>query len=248
MIFKATTIALMSGAISTCMGNLDIIDGDDVSIEPGRVVTETVQVADFSDLVVAGAYNITVVPGEDIVVTAEGGENIIRHTEFDVEDGTLEIKTRRDADGKRVSWDGNNKIDIRITHPNIEGASIAGSGSVQIAEASGSRFDGSIAGSGDLRIDSLTATSADFSVAGSGDIYASGKVSRLDISIAGSGGFENPELEAESADVSIAGSGDVAAIVTGAADVSIIGSGDVVFTGGAECTVSKAGSGDVTCS
>ena len=245
MIKLATAaIPLLAGAISSCIG---VVSDDNVDMKVGEDVTQSVQVEEFTRLAVAGPYEVVVMPGKEISIEAEGPANVIQYTDFSVEDGRLRIRPRKN-DGSSIRWDGDASTLIRITSPSLRGASIAGSGFIQIDQVTGDSFDGDVAGSGDLRIQNLKVASADFDIAGSGDIRANGSAERFSIEIAGSGSFENPELNAQEADVSIAGSGDVAANVTRTVAVSIAGSGDVNITGGAKCTVSKVGSGDVNCS
>ncbi|MCM8557876.1 head GIN domain-containing protein [Sphingomicrobium sediminis] len=238
-----TTATLMTGALSGCINW-----NDGVEMQIGNPGEETVQVAEFTKLGVAGPYEVIVTQGDSFSVQASGPQNVIDHTEFRVENGELKIRTER-PDGDSISWEGGDpKVTITITAPSIEAASIAGSGSIDIDNVEVTRFSGEIAGSGDIRVAQLSAENASFEIAGSGDVQAAGTTQRLTVEIAGSGAFENPDMNAEEADISIAGSGDVAANVTGEADISIAGSGDVNITGGAKCSISKVGGGDVVCS
>ena len=237
------TASLMTGALSGCV-NWD----NSVDMQIGAAATETVQVAEFTRLGVAGPYDVTVTQGDEFAIQVDGPQNVIDHTEFLVEGGTLQIRTMK-SDGDRISWEGGDpKVTVSITAPMIEAASIAGSGSIDIDNVEVTRFSGEIAGSGDITVAQLSAENASFEIAGSGDVRAAGTTERLTVEIAGSGAFENPDMNAEEADISIAGSGDVAANVTGSADISIAGSGDVNITGGAQCSISKVGGGDVNCS
>ena len=240
--FHLFLVAGAAASLSACFGSDDKIVID----EPGPVREETRDVAAFDEVEVAGPFKVVVTDGDFAGLTISGPENILAHTEIEVDDGELEISLDKGYRLKRGLAD--DSVEIRFAHGTLKEASIAGSGRISIASTRVEDFEGSVAGSGKLDIDALIARRADFDIAGSGTIAAKGAVSNMELDIAGSGEFLASELEAVDAGISIAGSGDVEARVTGKASISIAGSGDVAVTGGAECSVSKAGSGNVTCS
>ena len=221
--------------------------GDAEARDAGATVNRTFQVGAFDKIAVSGPYEVTVKTGGQPGVVAHGGSNFLDETEIVVENGTLEIRTKK---GKNIHWNwhDDSKVRIEVSAAALHKAAIAGSGGISIDRVAGGDFKGDVAGSGKLSIAAIDAASAAFAVAGSGDVSAVGKAQKVDISIAGSGDVDVSGLEAIDASVSIAGSGNVRARATGNADVSIMGSGDVEMTGGAKCNVSKAGSGDVRCS
>jgi hypothetical protein len=214
--------------------------------DAGPAVDRTFPVGAFDRIAVAGPYDVTVKTGGQPGVSARGGQAVLDDTEVVVENGVLKIKPK--SRFGNWHWGKDNQVRMTVNAAAIRGATIAGSGGIDIDRAGGSEFKGEIAGSGDLAIGALEASSAAFSVAGSGGVRAVGKVAKLAVSIAGSGDVDLSALTATDASVSIAGSGNVRAHATGTADVSVMGSGDVEVTGGAKCSVSKHGSGDVRCS
>lgn len=234
------TLMMTTGALGSCMSS------DSIDMEVGPKTTETVQVASFDSLEVAGPYTVTVVADGDRSIEAEGPANVIENTEFVVEDGELTIRPKK-KDGQHIDWKGNANVTVRINGVMLKAAGIAGSGDISIDKVAGDSFDGTIAGSGDLKLASLAVKRGEFSIAGSGDVEAAGTADALEVDIAGSGGFAGSGLESKTAEISIAGSGDVSTRATETADISIVGAGDVYIAGGAKCTISKAGSGDVNC-
>ena len=223
------------------------IGGSHEARDPGPVVERSFAVGAFDRIAVSGPYDVTVRSGGQPGVSARGGQAILDETEVVIEDGELRIRPKN---RRGFSWrmGRDSKVRMTVNAASIRGATIAGSGGIDLDRASGDRFEGEVAGSGDLAIGSVETQAAEFSIAGSGGVRAGGKVGKLDVSIAGSGDVDLSGLTATDASVSIAGSGNVRARATGTADVSIMGSGDVEMTGGAKCTVSKNGSGDVRCS
>lgn len=229
------------GAISSCGSD------DRITIEDEGPRTEiTRSVGDFEEITVAGPFRVTVADGAPSALTIAGPENVMEYLETEVDKGELTIRMKKGVKAK-WRWNDENAVTVNLSHNALSAASIAGSGTLDIARVAGDRFEGAIAGSGDMSIAQVDSAIADFAIAGSGDLSAAGKVEELDLDIAGSGNFDGRGLEAQRADISIAGSGDVDAMATDTADVSVAGSGDVTITGGAKCSVSKMGSGDVTC-
>lgn len=212
--------------------------------DPGPDVSRSYQVGSFDKLAVAGPYEVNVVTGGPVGVTAKGGSHLLEETEVIVEGDTLRIQPKKKK-GVRWSWrDG--KAVFTVNAAALHGVSMAGSGGVKVDKVAGD-FDGEVAGSGELTVGQINGGRVRFDIAGSGGVEAAGKAETVDISIAGSGDVKLGGLAARSADVSIAGSGNIRANASETANVSIMGSGDVDISGGAKCKVSKAGSGNVRC-
>lgn len=213
--------------------------------QPGPEVSRTYQVGAFDKLAVSGPYEVNVVTGGQGGISATGGSNLLDETEVVVDNGTLTIRPKK-RNSIRFNWN-NGKAVFTVHAAALQGASIAGSGGVNVDKVAGD-FEGDVAGSGDLKLNGVAGGKIKLAIAGSGGVEAAGKADSVDLSIAGSGDIRAGGLASRTADVSIAGSGNVTANASDSADVSIMGSGDVEVTGGAKCTVSKAGSGNVRCS
>ncbi|MCJ8158603.1 head GIN domain-containing protein [Sphingomonas sp. LaA6.9] len=200
----------------------------------------------FDSVSLRGPDNVVVKVGGAESVTAAGDQAILDRLEIEVVDGTLRVDRKKKYG---MSWGGEKgAATVTVTLPMLKGASVAGSGDMDVDRVESPKFDASVAGSGSLNIGSLAASALDLSIAGSGNAnIAGGKTEAVDVSIAGSGNFDAPGLTARTADISIAGSGGVKANVSETADVSIIGSGDVELYGNPKCNVSKIGSGDARC-
>jgi len=216
--------------------------------DAGPKTTRAFPVGDFSQIAVAGSYDVRVRTGGKPGVTVTGPKNILDHMEVEVDGNRLEIHPKKETWGHRIQWGSHDKVMVDVTAPSIEKASIAGSGDVAIDKVAGNSFDGSIAGSGSLGLGSIDVKALKLSIAGSGDVTGSGKAVSADHSIAGSGSIELGKVTTQDLNVSIAGSGDVVTMATGTAKISIMGSGDVTVTGGAKCDVHKMGSGSANCS
>jgi hypothetical protein len=237
----AAAVIAASAATSAC-GQTRDEDG-------GPAIARNYQVGGFDRIEVAGPYDVTVRTGSGPTVSARGPQKMIEHMVVEVKDGELSIHPERQNGWFHTGWHFHGKVQLAVTVPQLRGATIAGSGDVQVDQVRGERFDGTVAGSGALNVATLDVQELKLAIAGSGAAKAGGGRTRAaSFDIAGSGDIDAKGIQAQDAKVSIAGSGSVSTRATGTADVSIMGSGDVDVTGGAKCSISKAGSGDVRCS
>jgi hypothetical protein len=134
-----------------------------------------------------------------------------------------------------------------ITMPELRGASIGGSGNVDISGFDQSGELGlSISGSGDIAY-SGKSSGLSVSISGSGSVKAAGAAGNLAVSIDGSGDFKGGDFAAKNASVAVNGSGNVDLRITGGAvQFAVNGSGDIRWWGDAS-TVSAVthGSGSI---
>lgn len=214
----------------------------------GATVSRSYQIGNFQEIEVAGPYEVTVRTGGNPGVSAQGSEKLLERTKVEVEGDKLVIRPEHHG-WFDFGWSGRGKASFTVTVPQLSGATIAGSGDINVDKVQGNSFEGTVAGSGGLNVTSMDVQSLKLSIAGSGGVKAgTGKAQAAEYEIAGSGDLDAGAVQAQQAKVSIAGSGGVRAHASGTADVDIMGSGDVDISGGAKCTVSKAGSGNVHCS
>lgn len=217
--------------------------------DAGPMVQKSYPVGNFTQVEVAGPFDVKIHTGAAPSVNARGNEKLMDRLVVEVKGDKLVIHPESKQGWFHWGWGTNGKADIAITVPAISGAILAGSGAIAIDSVKGDNFEGSVAGSGDLTLDSVDVQSLKLVIAGSGDVRAkSGQTGSAAYKIMGSGDIDARSVRAQTADVSIAGSGSINGQATTAADVKIMGSGDVTITGGAKCNVTKHGSGNVSCS
>ena len=218
------------------------------SEDAGPATSRNYTVAGFTSVEVAGPYEVQVNTGGNPGVSAKGPRKMIDRLVVEVKGDKLLIHPEEQHGFFHMGWHSSGKVHVDVTVPQLQGATIAGSGDIRVNQVKGDAFEGSVAGSGSLGLDSVDVQTLKLAIAGSGDVKAaSGRAQSAKYDIGGSGGIDAKGLQVETANVSIAGSGSVAAHATGTADVSIMGSGDVDVTGGAKCSISKQGSGSVRC-
>lgn len=237
--FMASMLALAAAGLAACSVDAQ----SERSQASGQQGQRNFEVGEFRSVTLFGPHDVNVTVGGAPSVRAEGDSAALDGLDIRVEDGILRIGTQRNW-----SWRGpGGRVTIHVTVPALEGASVTGSGDLNIDRAEGERFSASVTGSGDLEIGALRVRQADFSIAGSGGIDVDGSAEETEISIAGSGDADLAGFETRRARVRIMGSGDISLRATESVSGSVMGSGDVTVRGGASCSVSRMGSGSVNC-
>jgi len=215
----------------------------------GPTVSRNYQVSNFQKIEVSGPYEVDVRTGANPGGSAQGGQKLLERTTVEVEGDKLVIKPEHNGGLFHFSFGSRGSAHFTVTVPQLSGASIAGSGDINVDRVAGQSFDGSVAGSGSLDVGAVDVQQLKLAIAGSGGIKAAGgKAQSAEYEIGGSGDVDAGAVQTQQVKASIAGSGDIKAHSTGTADVSIMGSGDVAVSGGAKCNVDKQGSGSVSCS
>lgn len=216
----------------------------------GPTVSRNYQVGNFQEVELAGHYDVEIHTGGPVSVSATGPENVLNRLKVEVEGSKLTIHPENSRGWFHFGFHGSREtVHVNVTVPTLTGATLAGSGVINVDKVQGGNFEGTVAGSGKLNLTSVDVQQLKLSIAGSGDAKAGqGKAQSAQYDIAGSGDVDAGAVQTQQVKVSIAGSGGVRANATATADVDIMGSGDVNITGGAKCTVNKAGSGNVHCS
>ncbi|MFY0254719.1 head GIN domain-containing protein [Chitinophaga sp. 30R24] len=207
----------------------------------GNLKKEERQVAAFHQLKVEGSMNVYLSQGAAKAAVIEADENIIPLIELKEEDGRLVVRLKR-----AYAVSTHNNMNIYLTTPELDEASLSGSGDLKIQDKfnSTAAVKFSLAGSGNLTGE-INAPTVKASIAGSGDMKLKGETKDINLFIAGSGNFKGDELLAENANVKIAGSGDANVYASMKLDAKIAGSGNVNYKGTPQVSSSVAGSGTI---
>ncbi|HEV2594115.1 MAG TPA: head GIN domain-containing protein [Sphingomicrobium sp.] len=239
---KSLSLVIAGAAIVTGCSHGDAEGG-------GPTVSRNYQVGNFQEVELAGHYDVDIHTGAPVSVSATGPENVLNRLRVEVDGNKLTIGPKHSGGWFHFGWTSTRNVHVTVTVPTLSGATLAGSGVINVDKVHGGSFEGSVAGSGQLNVTNVDVQSLKLNISGSGSGKAgSGRAQSAEFDIAGSGSLDAGAVQTQQVKVSIAGSGGVRAHATSTAKVDIMGSGDVDISGGAKCTVSKAGSGNVRCS
>lgn len=228
----AVAVLLTSVAACGVVANVGGIRGS------GSVITESRQVAGFSEIVLEGSGEVTVefTDTESLTISAE--DNLMPLLTSKVSNGRLVLGTSEPISPTVT-------ISYRITVASLNSVSIDGSGTITIPPTTVDRFSASIRGSGQIVLSGITVGTFDAEIPGSGQIEVSGNADGVDVSISGSGTFSGEGLKSASASVMVSGSGQAIIFATDRLDGSISGSGAILYLGDPEVISDISGSGEI---
>jgi hypothetical protein len=208
---------------------------------------ETRNVGTFTKVAFRVPGKVYIRQGSPQKVEIEGKKDIIKEIETEVDGSRLVIG----KEGKWFdwNWDGDEKITVYITVPEIEALSVSGSGDlIGQGKFTAKDLDLNVSGSGSLTLEVDATGDLEADVSGSGDLDVKGKCRRFDSDVSGSGDVQLTLNITETADFGVSGSGKIVASGT-SHDVkaSISGSGKVLAADmeTSRCEVRISGSGDV---
>lgn len=206
------------------------------------VVKETRDLKGFTKVNFGVSGNMYISIGSEFKVVLEGDKDDLDEIITEVSGGKLVVK--------KENWrfNMNEKVNVYITMPEIEGVGVSGSGKAEIKDLiKSNNLNLSVSGSGKLYTGEVSVTNLDCSISGSGDInIGGGSAANGDFSISGSGSYSGENAKIGSADVSISGSGNCLLNATESLKAHVSGSGNVTYTGGAPKVDARvSGSGKV---
>ena len=146
----------------------------------GPIVSETLQLADFTKIYMTGADDVYITFGDEQKVEVEGHGNIINHINTRVNNTTWDLELE---DGNYGSYE----LTYYITIPSLEKLRNTGSGNVTIMNSNQQGyFELSIIGSGSFYGFPLTSNEVLVDILGSGIVEITA-VNQLEVDIEGSG-------------------------------------------------------------
>jgi hypothetical protein len=212
---------------------------------PALAAERRYAVTDFDRIQVDGPYQVTLVTGRSSSAIASGDQAALERVSVEVQGKVLRIRPNRSAWGGPAG--GTGPVRIAVTTQDLRGATVIGSGGIEIDRARAMRFDANLSGSGRIAIRAVEVDTLGLGLLGGGKLLLGGKAKSLRATISGSGDLEAAGLRVEDADLKADTSGTISLAVGRAAKIQATGAGDVTVTGRPACTVKQTGAGRVTC-
>jgi hypothetical protein len=203
-------------------------------------------VTDFDRIKVEGPFQVTLSTGRPSAAVATGSAQSLDQVRIEVQNRTLRVRPNRNAWGG-YPGEGAGPLSIAVATHILRGATVTGSGSVEIDKAKAMRFDASLSGNGRIAVANVEADTLTLGLIGSGTLEMGGRVKDLRASINGGGDLAAKGLIADDAVIGADTAGEVAVGVRRTAKVIATGAGDVEIIGSPACLVEAMGSGRVRC-
>jgi hypothetical protein len=238
--------------------------GPDMVIEgSGKVMTETRQVSNFSQIELLNSGNVILTQSDRETLRIEAEANLMPYIVTEVVGDTLKIYF--ESDRPLDAWP-TKPVKYYVTMKDVKGLQvhgsgdifaerlaadslllvIAGSGDITVNQLDVKKLDSVISGSGDLLIDQLKADSVETVISSDGNCSLAGRTARQSMHVSGSGDYSAFDLQSQTASIQVAGSGDVDVWVTEILDANISGSGDLTYYGTPSIRKHVSGDGDIS--
>jgi hypothetical protein len=170
----------------------------------GTAKTETRNVSGFKEIKAGGAINLDISFKPEYSVSVEADDNLLEHITTEVSGDTLVI-------GMKDHINSKNKINVKITMPELTELDISGASTGDIAGFKGEKLVVGLSGASKIKLD--------------------GDVREFNARVSGASSIDASNLKAENADVDASGasnitvnaSGDLVAKASGASSVKYIG-------------------------
>lgn len=213
---------------------------------PAAAAERRYSVTDFDRIQVEGPFWVTLTTGKGASAIASGDPQAIERVSVEVQSRLLKIRPNRSAWGGYPGEDAG-AVSLTVTTPALRGATLIGSGTLNIDKAKAMKFDAALSGSGRIGIGSVEADMLNLGLVGGGTLALGGTAKSVRATISGSGDLEATGLRSEDAEISADTSGRIALTVRRAAKVTTTGAGEVTIGGTPACTVANRGVGIVRC-
>lgn len=208
--------------------------------------SENRKVTDFESISLSIHAKVYLTQGKLNSVTLKGNADDLKEIITEVENGTLQIKRKKN---KNWIWNSSlSKLEIYVTSASIKNLKVSGSGTIITKNpVTTDQANYIVSGSGSIFIEDLAAEAIDCLLSGSGNIQLKGdNLQELTIKISGSGDVDASDLIAENVGIHLSGSGNCRVHVKQKLSGKLSGSGDIYYRGKPESVDTKvSGSGHI---
>ncbi len=210
----------------------------------GHLKKEIRQVGDFTSLNSHGPMDVQVNYGNSNSISVEADENLLPYIETVVENGSLEIRARKNTNLRSKS-----KMIVTVSMTKINALKLSGSGNIKGdgAFTNDNETDIAVSGSGNIILSFDKFKDLDVAVSGSGNVHLKGSgTNRISAHVSGSGNIDCSNINSNDVAAKLSGSGNIKVYASNSIDAKISGSGNVFYKGDATKIESKiSGSGKV---
>ena len=214
----------------------------------GQVALKTFPVEGFTEVVLSGDGQATVVPG-DYAVTASADSDLLATVRAEQRGNRLILSREVDwIDGIRPTL----PIDYRVSMPTLAVAEATGSGVLKVRDMSAdaelrlavfgagtidatgvaaSRIVVEVEGAGVVSASGVEADALQVEIVGAGQVTADGRVAHAKVAMVGAGVFRGSHLQAGSAAVEVTGAGQALVWAVERLEAQVHGIGRVAYVG-----------------
>lgn len=202
-------------------------------------------VTSFDRIRVDGPYRVVLSVGVAPFARASGSPSALDDVSIDVQGRTLIVHPDRSSWGGSADQD-KGPVEIHVGTHELTQAWLNGSGSLEIDQVSGLKFDLSVQGSGAAHIGQADVDQLSVGVGGTAAAILAGRAGKMMATVRGVSSLDAGKLSTKDAVIGAEGAATVKANVTNSAKVDGSGPAMVTLTGNPACTVTLVGSASVS--
>lgn len=226
--------ASQAGAWDWSLGHADLVQGN------GAIRRQARDIGHFSGVAMSLAGKVEVRRSERDGVTVEADDNLLPLIETVVEDGTLEIRSKRGSNIRTRN------LRVIVQARDLDRLALGGSGSIDADRVDGARMQFDIGGSGSINVGKVEGERISVNLGGKGTLKANeGNARTVSISIGGMGDVDLAHVRTQTANVTVAGSGNATLWVRDSLSLTVAGSGEVNYYGDPQVSKTVLGSGNL---
>ena len=227
--YMAIVVILLATLTNAC--NLMAIYGS------GDIVTKNLDVHDFTRVNFSGEGNFMLSQGNEESVAVAADDNLIKHINYEVREGTLYIWHRENISPSQP-------IQVRVSVKNITGLELAGIVNAEVNKLDIERLKVDVSGLVKLKMQEIDADTLAVTLNGSSEFNSTGTgdVTKQEITLNGSNSYKAPKLQSQTVNISLNGSNDVTIWAVKTMKIAISGQGNVQYYGSPQ--INQSGSGN----
>ncbi|MBE1527350.1 hypothetical protein GGC65_001806 [Sphingopyxis sp. OAS728] len=213
---------------------------------PASAAEKRYGLTSFEAIDVSADVTVEVVTRAPVSAVASGPQEALDRLSVEADNGRLVISQRQFAgDEKRRGPRG--PVVVRVNAANLNSATLAGAGSLQIDKLKGQRAMVGLRGPGRLTVGQIGADRLSVAMVGNGTMTLGGAAKNAQITLSGAGAVDAGALAVDELISDSEGAGDHILRAVKSAAITARGIGKTVVLGKPVCTVRNVGSGSVTC-
>lgn len=239
VLFQRPALIILSFLVAIFANSCQFSNGN-VTRGSGTVSSVSYPVSYFNSIELSGAYNVTLIRGDELVVTVETDENLQELVGVNVNDEKLEITTEKGSILRP------SRMELQIIYPEIQYLAVNGAGKISAREPilTESLFL-KLSGAADLHLE-IEAVSLRTKVSGAGNISLRGKVEDHNIELSGASNFDATSLITRATSISLSGAGSAEVYASEKLEATLSGVGRISYYGNPkEKTINKSGVGSI---
>lgn len=215
------------------------------TIAQSQVVNEDIEIIeDFHSINVNSRYTVYLKQSNETKIEVRALKEILDISEFEVEEGVLNINIKRDKKNKSV-WEQIDdikiapKLDVYISMKEVNALNVYGNGKIITENSISSKnLTLTLSGSGSLEAD-IKGENLSIDNSGSGLIKLKGYANSANFSLSGYGKIDAFELNLKDAEAKLTGSGDIEINVSDNLNAKAHGSGKILYQGNTKAITKK---------